>query len=428
MSRYNYFSTNPAAAEVAFLMMWIGRPLNVSRIARELGKQPPSVHRVIQNLLRMEILIKNDDNSTYLINPSKSSDIRDSLIRFILEESSTEPMLKLIHQFIVKELHEQFTNLVDDRFEVRASDTIDSNFRSYTFDIIFQANRTYGIVVIDDSNKANLSEIIDHLSYLERAEVYAVFVLVFDRTNPFANLLVRNAYSTEDTIISLEYFNKGFFSLDESSIQKKISETVEDIKDFDAHIDLEEICSLLEYMSPSIGPYDSYYVEPLSKADTIREKWNLSSQISFVYIVQYITEYLTVEVLRNPRNIKAIFLQQVLGITRKIPNYYPPEYLFFDFCLAYLSDDYTDANLYLDHSKYLLGIPQYFRILLNKIVYTSILRKDKDIQKFIALLARIIQPMSANSYKSQYGEEYSKRYTIYTETVLSIDDRLLSLF
>ena len=319
-------------------------------------------------------------------------------------------------------------NLENDEYEIRFSGIINSNFKSFSFDILIQSRRRYGIIIIDDSNKANINELFVHLSYLERIEVYAIFVLVFDRSKCIEQYVIRLEYNTDKSIISLIYFNHRYFSTSPSEISSKISNVVNEIKTYERRIDSEEVCSLLKYMSPSLSPSDSFFLEHGSKAEIIRTRLKLEAPVSFIEIIKYITRILANEILRNSRYVKEEFLQQVLGLTRKIPNYHPPESLFFDFCLAYLGGDYTDAKLFLDHSKYLLGIPYYFRLLLYKITHTPILRNDNNIKKFVAMVARTIQPMSAKGFESEYGEEYFRRYAIYSQVVLSIDNRLLSVF
>ena len=105
MSLYSYFSWNPVAAEITFLIWLSKTAMNASKIAKELGKQSLGINRVLNNLLMQEILLKNDTDLTYSINSSKTRDIQESLIKFVLEDVPTKPMLDLIHRFVVNEIY-----------------------------------------------------------------------------------------------------------------------------------------------------------------------------------------------------------------------------------------------------------------------------------------------------------------------------------
>ena len=228
MSLYSYSSWNPVAAEITFLIWLSKTAMNASKIAKELGKQSLGINIVLNNLLMQEILLKNDTDLTYSINSSKTRDIQESLIKFVLEDVPTKPMLDLIHRFVVNEIYEQCQdNLENDEYEIRSSGIINSNFKSFSFDILIQSRRRYGIIIIDDSNKANINELLVHLSYLERIEVYAIFVLVFDRSKCIEQYVIRSEYNTDKSIISLIYFNHRYFSTSPSEISSKISNVVE---------------------------------------------------------------------------------------------------------------------------------------------------------------------------------------------------------
>lgn len=93
---------------------------------------------------------------------------------------------------------------------------------------------------------------------------------------------------------------------------------------------------------------------------------------------------------------------------------YPIEYLFFDFCLAVLDEDYLDAALYLLHSFHILGISKSFSLLLSVIVNEQLVY-DKDVRRLIILLARAIEPRNADQYIDTLGSGFKKRYLLYKE-------------
>ena len=95
---------------------------------------------------------------------------------------------------------------------------------------------------------------------------------------------------------------------------------------------------------------------------------------------------------------------------------YPVEYLLFDFCLAALDGDYTDAGLYLAHSLHILGLSKSFGLLLSVIINEQ-LSKESDVRLLLVLLARGIAPRNADSYIDSYGNEYKKRYEIYNQVL-----------
>jgi hypothetical protein len=42
------------------------------------------------------------------------------------------------------------------------------------------------------------------------------------------------------------------------------------------------------------------------------------------------------------------------------------------------------------------------------------LLKDKDVREFLALLAKAAEPRNASTYINTYGNEFSRRYRVYT--------------
>jgi hypothetical protein len=94
---------------------------------------------------------------------------------------------------------------------------------------------------------------------------------------------------------------------------------------------------------------------------------------------------------------------------------YPLQYLLFDFCMAALDQDYTNARLYLAHSFHILGLNKPLNLLLSVVVNEEEqqLSKDKDVREFLALLAKAVEPHNASSYINAYGNEFSRRYRVY---------------
>ena len=91
---------------------------------------------------------------------------------------------------------------------------------------------------------------------------------------------------------------------------------------------------------------------------------------------------------------------------------YARVYVLFDYCLAALSKDITDATLYLSHSYNILNLYYLFHELLRCITKKEYL-DDKDIRKFLAVLANDIQPTNASDHKDDYGQEYRDRFDTY---------------
>jgi hypothetical protein len=96
---------------------------------------------------------------------------------------------------------------------------------------------------------------------------------------------------------------------------------------------------------------------------------------------------------------------------------YPVQYLLFDFCLAALDEDYMNARLYLAHTFHILGLHKPLNLLLSVVVNEEEqqLLKDKDVREFLALLAKAAEPRNATMYINTYGNEFSRRYNLYTE-------------
>jgi hypothetical protein len=91
--------------------------------------------------------------------------------------------------------------------------------------------------------------------------------------------------------------------------------------------------------------------------------------------------------------------------------------LLFDFCLAALDEDYLNARLYLAHSFHILGLHKPLNLLLSVIVNEEEqqLLKDKDVREFLVLLAKAAEPRNASTYINIYGNEFSRRYSVYID-------------
>jgi hypothetical protein len=49
------------------------------------------------------------------------------------------------------------------------------------------------------------------------------------------------------------------------------------------------------------------------------------------------------------------------------------------------------------------------------------LLKDKDVKEFLALLAKAVEPRNASMYINTYGNEFSRRYSIYREELKKLE-------
>jgi hypothetical protein len=49
------------------------------------------------------------------------------------------------------------------------------------------------------------------------------------------------------------------------------------------------------------------------------------------------------------------------------------------------------------------------------------LLKDKDVKEFLALLAKAVEPRNASMYINTYGNEFSRRYSIYSEELNKLE-------
>ena len=85
--------------------------------------------------------------------------------------------------------------------------------------------------------------------------------------------------------------------------------------------------------------------------------------------------------------------------------------------MAALDEDYLDARLYLAHSFHILGLHKPLNLLLSVVVNEEEqqLLKDEDVREFLTLLAKAVEPRNASMYIDTYGNEFSRRYSIYIE-------------
>ncbi len=128
------------------------------------------------------------------------------------------------------------------------------------------------------------------------------------------------------------------------------------------------------------------------------------------------------EIKTHPILIRKVFLNYVLIKRNTLPVPYPSEYLLFDFCLAFLSSDYTDARLYLDHAYRMLGIPHPFYMILYLLTSIDRFRTNKSVNEFIAIIGTVIKPLSAESQLDQYDSNFNERYSKYEKTMTEIHE------
>jgi hypothetical protein len=185
---------------------------------------------------------------------------------------------------------------------------------------------------------------------------------------------------------------------------------------------LEDIARMVEYI-PITGtlPNSGQLIEGVTidsnflikEADSFASKLGLprKGSISLRDIVKIFRLYLkdaNWEVLANKQRYSQL---GEIGCT------YPAQYLLFDFCLAALDEDYLNARLYLAHSFHILGLHKPLNLLLSVIVNEEEqqLLKDKDVREFLVLLAKAAEPRNASTYINIYGNEFSRRYSVYID-------------
>jgi hypothetical protein len=87
--------------------------------------------------------------------------------------------------------------------------------------------------------------------------------------------------------------------------------------------------------------------------------------------------------------------------------------------LAALDDNLLDARLYIDHASNILDISESFNLLLTVIV-SQPLTQYKDAREFLAILAKLIEPVGADRYIRRYGEKFEKRFNTYRSIITDI--------
>ena len=101
----------------------------------------------------------------------------------------------------------------------------------------------------------------------------------------------------------------------------------------------------------------------------------------------------------------------------EITDKYPVGYLLFDAILAWLGEDFTDANIYLDHAFHLGLIEHNLYLIFSIIINEPSFREVKEISYFMANFASLIQPPSAPIYAERYGKEFEMRFATYKKTL-----------
>ena len=175
----------------------------------------------------------------------------------------------------------------------------------------------------------------------------------------------------------------------------------------------EEIARIVEYI-PITGtlPNSGRLIE----GETIDSNFlikEIDKSVSLRDIIKIFSLYL------KDINWELLVNRQRYSQLREMGCTYPVQYLLFDFCLAALDEDYLDARLYLAHSFHILGLHKPLNLLLSVVVNEDEeeqqLLKDEDVREFLTLLAKAAEPRNASMYINTYGNEFSRRYRIYTE-------------
>jgi hypothetical protein len=178
------------------------------------------------------------------------------------------------------------------------------------------------------------------------------------------------------------------------------------------YLTFEDIARIVEYI-PISGtlPNNGRLIE----GETIDSNFlikELDRSISLRDILKIFNLYLKEDI-----NWEVLVNKQRYSQLREMGCTYPAQYLLFDFCLAALDEDYLDARLYLAHTFHILGLHKPLNLLLSVVVNEEEqqLLKDKDVIEFLTLLAKAAEPRNATMYINTYGNEFSRRYRLYTE-------------
>lgn len=160
--------------------------------------------------------------------------------------------------------------------------------------------------------------------------------------------------------------------------------------------------------------YDKEHKEMAKRLNFTRTKISLRDYIHMIndYLLLRIDFYY----LNSP--LQRIMTRRLLPWTEKQVGG-PHQYVIFNACLCAIDGDITNARLFLAHSHYILGLPIRLYMFLEHLLeegYTH----DKDVKKLFTLLAKSIQPPSANCYTDRFGEVYSKRFEKYNNNLKTV--------
>lgn len=79
-----------------------------------------------------------------------------------------------------------------------------------------------------------------------------------------------------------------------------------------------------------------------------------------------------------------------------------------------------DAKLYLAHCLHLLGLHNRLGLILSVIINEPLLRMDKDVRRFLTLLAMIAEPHNVDSYFDSNVGYYNNRYSLYLKEMQNL--------
>lgn len=101
-------------------------------------------------------------------------------------------------------------------------------------------------------------------------------------------------------------------------------------------------------------------------------------------------------------------LGRYLQESRNITTTYPLGYLIFDYCLAALYGNKTDASLYASHIFYLFRLDREWHTLFQWVVMSNLVIHS-DVRKFLIVLAVSVKPISTDLYILDYPQGYANR-------------------
>jgi len=142
--------------------------------------------------------------------------------------------------------------------------------------------------------------------------------------------------------------------------------------------------------------------------------------ISVRDVIHLINDYLYPRIdffyVNSPK--RKVMVERLLPWIRR-QNGGPHEYLFFNACLSAMDGNLTDTILSLSSNHYLHGLDYDVYKFLDCLVREGF-TEDKDVQKLFTLLAKAIQPPSADCHSDRFGEGYTKRFERYTRNLKTI--------